>query len=65
MTGSLFVFWGVTEHDAYVIPSVRYSATDNVGIEIGGNLFAGRESQTMFGALDKNDNLYATVRYSF
>jgi hypothetical protein len=65
LTGNLFVFWGVTEHDAYLIPSARYAATDNVWVEIGGNLFAGRDSHTMFGALDRNDNVYATVRYSF
>lgn len=65
LTGNLFAFWGVTDHDDYLIPSVRYAATDNVWVEVGGNLFAGRNSHTMFGALDKNDNVYATVRYSF
>lgn len=65
LTGSLFAFWGVTEHDGYLIPSARYAATDNVWVEIGGNLFVGRDSHTMFGALDRNDNVYATVRYSF
>jgi len=65
LTGNLFAFWGVTDHDGYLIPSVRYAATDNVWVEVGGNLFAGRNPHTMFGALDKNDNVYATVRYSF
>jgi hypothetical protein len=65
LTGNLFAFWGVTDHDGYLIPSARYAATDNVWVEVGGNLFVGRESHTMFGALDRNDNVYATVRYSF
>ena len=65
LTGSLFAFWGVTDHDGYLIPSVRYAATDNVWVEIGGNVFVARDSHTMFGALDRNDNVYATIRYSF
>ncbi len=64
-TGNLFVFWGVTDRDGYIIPSARYAATDNVWVEVGANLFVGRDSHTMFGALDRNDNVYATVRYSF
>jgi hypothetical protein len=65
LTASLFAFWGVTERDGYLIPSVRYAATDDVWLEIGGNLFVARHPYTMFGALDKNDNVYATVRYGF
>ncbi len=65
LTGSLFAFWGVTDWDGYLIPSARYAATDNVWVEVGANLFVGRDSHTMFGALDRNDNVYATVRYSF
>ena len=65
LTGNLFAFWGVTDHDGYLIPSVRYAATDNVWLEVGGNVFVGRDSHTMFGSLDRNDNAYATMRYSF
>jgi hypothetical protein len=65
LTGSLFAFWSVTDHDGYLIPSARYAATDNVWVEIGGNVFVARDSRTMFGTLDKNDNVYATIRYSF
>jgi len=65
LTTNLFAFWGVTERDGYFIPSLRYAATDNVWVELGGNLFVGHDSHTMFGMLDRNDNLYATVRYSF
>ena len=65
LTGNLFAFWGVTDHDGYLIPSARYAATDNVWVEIGGNVFVARDAHTMFGALDTNDNVYATIRYSF
>ena len=65
VTGSLFAFWGVTDEDGYLIPSVRYAATDNVSLEFGANVFFGRETHTTFGALDENDNVYANMRYSF
>jgi len=65
LTLNFFAFWGITERDAYLIPSVRYAFTDRLWGEIGANLFAGQESQTMFGGLDQNDNIYLTVRYSF
>lgn len=58
-----FAFWGVTEQDAYVIPSIRYSFTDELWAEVGANVFLGDEPQTMFGALDRNDNIYLTLRH--
>ena len=65
VTGNVFAFWGVTENDGLVIPSVRYAATDNVSVELGANVFFGNASFTQFGALDENDNVYTTLRYSF
>ncbi|MCP4203086.1 MAG: hypothetical protein GY769_14285 [bacterium] len=65
LTLSLFAFWGLSEQDAYLIPSVRYAFTDSLWGEFGANLFSGEESHTMFGGLDTNDNLYLTARYSF
>jgi hypothetical protein len=65
LTVNLFVFWGITDHDGYLIPSARYAATDNVWVEVGGNVFVARDFHTMFGTLNRNDNVYATVRYSF
>jgi hypothetical protein len=65
VTGNLFTFWGVTEEDGLIIPSVRYAATDNVSIELGANVFFGNTRETTFGALDDNDNIYTTLRYSY
>ncbi|OFV84121.1 MAG: hypothetical protein A2W26_11770, partial [Acidobacteria bacterium RBG_16_64_8] len=52
LTMSLFAFWGITDQDGYLIPSIRYAATDNVWLEAGGNIFVGRDAHTVFGALD-------------
>jgi hypothetical protein len=65
VTGNLFAFWGLTEEDGLVIPSVRYAATDNVSVELGANLFYGKANYTQFGALNEDDNVYTTLRYAF
>ncbi len=63
---NLFVFSGVSEKDGYLIPSVRYAFTDALWGEIGGNIFFGSdEHYPRFGSLDKNDNIYFSVRYGF
>ncbi len=63
---NLFVFSGLSEKDGYLIPSVRYSFTDALWGEIGGNIFVGSdEDYARFGSFDKNDNIYFTVRYGF
>jgi hypothetical protein len=60
----LFAFWGLSEGDGYLIPSVRYAFSDALWGEVGANLFLG-DSAGQFGALGENDNIYATVRYAF
>lgn len=64
LTLNLFGFLGITEEDGYLIPSIHYAVTDALWAEIGGNIFFG-EVDTTFGAFDKNDNVYLTVRYGF
>ncbi len=61
---SLFAFWGVSEGDGYLIPSVRYAFSDALWGELGANLFVGGRSG-QFGVLGDNDNIYATLRYAF
>jgi len=60
----LFAFGGISEGDGYIIPSVRYAFSDALWGEMGANLFVGAHSG-QFGALGKNDNIYATLRYAF
>ena len=65
VTANVFAFHGITEEDGLVIPSIKYAATDNVSVELGANLFYGKSGFTPFGALNENDNVYTTLRYSF
>jgi hypothetical protein len=38
---------------------------DGVWVSAGANVFGGRSQTSLFGQLDKNDNVYVTVRYEF
>lgn len=63
LTLNLFTFVGLSEQDHYLIPSIRYNATDRLWGEIGMNLFGGdRDGQ--FGTFKDNSNLYFTLRYT-
>ncbi|MEN8168281.1 MAG: hypothetical protein ABFR65_12520, partial [Pseudomonadota bacterium] len=61
---NIFAFWGLSEQDGYVIPSVRYAFSDALWGELGANLFIG-DRNGQFGALGDNDNVYLTLRYAF
>jgi hypothetical protein len=65
LTFGVFAFGGVTEQDAYLIPSLRYSFTDALWGEIGANIFVAKDMHTFFGRFDDNDNVYLTARYGF
>lgn len=62
---SLFAFYSPTDQDYYFIPEARYSFTDALWGAVGANIFGGETETTFFGQLDKNDNLYVTMRYEF
>lgn len=60
----LFAFWGLSEGDGFLIPSMRYAFNDALWGELGANLFVG-DHNGQFGSLGDNDNLYLTLRYAF
>ncbi len=62
---SLFAFYSPSDEDYFLIPEIRYSFTDELWGILGVNIFGGSEDTTMFGQLDKNDNVYITARYEF
>jgi len=61
----LFTFYSPDEEDYFVIPEARYNITDSLWTSIGINIFGGKDSRTFFGQLDKNDNVFAAIRYEF
>ena len=62
---SLFSFYSPDDEDYFIIPEMRYNISDSLWTEVGFNLFGGKDSRTFFGQFDKNDNLFATLRYEF
>ena len=62
---SLFAYWGVSDEDWHLRPSVSYKLTDAVGATLGANLIDGEQPHTMFGQFRDNANVYARLRYSF
>lgn len=62
---NLFSFYSPDDKDYFIIPETRYNITDSLWISAGINIFGGNDSRTFFGQLDKNDNLFATMRYEF
>lgn len=62
---SLFSFYSPDDEDYFIIPEARYNITDSLWTSVGVNIFGGKDPRTFFGQLDKNDNIYATLRYEF
>ena len=61
---SLFTFYSPIAGDFFINPEVTYNFTDHLWASLGSNLFGGSQ-RGLFGQLDRNDNVYLAVRYSF
>ena len=57
-----FLFVSPTDEDGYLRASVEYKWSDTLTTTLGGNWFFGNESDTFFGQLDENSNVYLAVR---
>ncbi len=62
---SFFVFRGLTDDDYLIRPLVTHRVSDNLLVTLGANLFGGEEDTTFLGQLDRNYNLYLSVRFDF
>ncbi|HYM47459.1 MAG TPA: hypothetical protein VES91_03190, partial [Burkholderiaceae bacterium] len=63
VTFNVFAFFGLSERDRYLIPSLRYAFSDDLWIEIGANVFGG-DRNGAFGSMRDNDNVYLTIRFA-
>jgi hypothetical protein len=61
----LFLYYSPTDRDAYLRPNANYKLDDHWIVELGGNLFVGADDVTFFGQFERNNNLYASLRYGF
>jgi hypothetical protein len=62
---SLFTYYSPSDKDVYLRPHILYKATDNLGLELGANIFFGDYANTFFGQFENNTNIYTAVRYTF
>ena len=62
---SLFAFFSPTDEDWHLRPAVIYKFSDAVSTSVGGNVFGGEETHTLFGQFQDNTNLYTRFRYAF
>lgn len=60
----LFMYYNFNDHDALIRPKLTYDFTDGFEILLGANIFTGN-GNGWFGQYDKNDMIYAKVKYSF
>ncbi len=62
---SLFTHFSPSDKDVHMRPNINYKLTDNLALEIGGNIFFGDYPNTFFGQFRNNTNVYAALCYSF
>jgi hypothetical protein len=62
---SFFTFYSPNDEDYYANPEIRYDLGDGLWVASGSILLGGEKDHTFFGQFEKNDNVYAVLRYSF
>ncbi|MBM2839078.1 MAG: hypothetical protein HW415_1703, partial [Deltaproteobacteria bacterium] len=62
---SFFGNYSPSDEDYLLNPEAMYKLSDELSFTLGGNIFGGRKEFTMFGQLEKNDNVYTNLRYQF
>lgn len=60
-----FNFYSPTDKDGYLRLNASYKYTDNIKIELGGNVFYGHDQQGFFSQFKDNNNVYASFRLSY
>ena len=60
----LFTYYGIDDNDALIRPSITYDFADGFEILAGANIFLG-DGTGYFGQFEKNDMIYAKVKYNF
>ncbi len=62
---SFFAYYSPSDNDAYLRPSVHYKIDDHLSVQVGANVFFGKDEHTFFSQFEKNSNIYAALRYAF
>ncbi len=62
---SVFNFYSPSDRDGYLRASVAYDVTDQWKVTVGANVPWGEDVSTEFGQMERNQNVFTRVRYSF
>jgi hypothetical protein len=65
LRASLFCYYSPSDKDTYIRPKLHYKFNDQIAIDLGANIFGGKEPHTFFGQFENNSNIYAGMRYNF
>jgi hypothetical protein len=62
---SVFAAYSPTDADYFLQPEASYKLTDQLSVALGANIFGGQRHTTFFGQFERDDNVYARVRFDF
>lgn len=62
---SLFNFYSPSDSDGYLKLSIKYKVTDELKMELGGNVFYGDKINTFYSQFKTNSNVYTALRYEY
>ncbi len=62
---SFFAYFSPSDIDSYLRPHISYKITDYWTVDLGANIFVGKEAHTFFGQFVRDSNIYMGLRFSF
>lgn len=62
---SLFSRYSPSDEDVYLRPQLSYKINDDWRVEVGADIFRGRNDHTFLGQFEDNSNIHAMLRCSF
>jgi len=62
---SLFNYWGIAERDNYLRFNASYKLNDDWKIDMGGNIFSGRDDFSFWNQFNHNSNVYLGLKWSY
>ncbi len=59
----LFTFYGIRDKDVYLRPTMLYKLSDYWALDVGGNIFAGKNKTTFWNQFRFNNNIYLGIKW--
>jgi len=61
---SLFTFYSIANNDVYLRPRIAYRMTDKWKIDLGANIFTGKDKYTLWNNFNTNNNIYLGLKWA-